>query len=73
MCEICSKLVLKARERRQRRFSGNFIVNFEQDLHIVLVFLLLTFTWQKSWQLTSIVVNLLMKMFERIQENEWKK
>ena len=62
MCEICSKLVLKARERRQRSFSGNFIVNFELDLHIVLVSLLL-------WQLTSIVVNLLMKKFERILEN----
>ena len=29
MCEICSKLTIKTPERRQRRRSGVFIVNFE--------------------------------------------
>ena len=41
-CEICSKLTIKTRERRQWRRSGVFIVNFEHILHPVLVFLLLT-------------------------------
>ena len=42
MDEICSKLIIKAPERRQWRHSGVFIVDFEQILHIILVFLLLT-------------------------------
>ena len=42
MCEICSKLTIKTPERRQWRSYGVFIVNFEQILHIVLVFPLLT-------------------------------
>ena len=42
MCEISSKLTLKTPERRQRYSSGIFIVIFEQILHIVLVFPLLT-------------------------------
>ena len=41
-CEICSKLTIKAPERRQWRPSGVFIVNFEYISHLVLVFLLLT-------------------------------
>ena len=41
-CEICSKLTIKIPERRQRRYSGIFTVNFEQISHPVLVFLLLT-------------------------------
>ena len=40
---ISSKLKLETPERRQRR-SGVFIVNFEQILHIILVFLFLTLT-----------------------------
>ena len=40
--EICSKLTIKTPERRQRRRSGHFIVNFESILYFVLVFLLLT-------------------------------
>ena len=42
MCEIYSKLTIKTPERRHRRRSGVFIVNFELILHIVLVFLLFT-------------------------------
>ena len=38
----CSKLTIKAPERRQWRGSGVFIVNFEHISHLVLVFLLLT-------------------------------
>ena len=40
-CEICSKLTIKTPERRHRRRSGVFIVTFEHDLHLFLVFLLL--------------------------------
>ena len=32
--EICSKLTIKTPERRQRRVSGVFIVNFEYISHI---------------------------------------
>ena len=35
MCEICSKLTIKAYERR--RHSGVFIVNFEHVSHLALV------------------------------------
>ena len=35
MCEICSNLTIKGPERR---LSGVFVLNFEQILHIVLVF-----------------------------------
>ena len=39
-CEISLKLTIKAPERRHWRRSDVFIVNFEQILHLVLVFLL---------------------------------
>ena len=39
--EICSKLTMKAPERRHWRRPGVFIVNFEHISHLVLVFLLL--------------------------------
>ena len=41
MCEIYSELTIKTPERRHRRRSGVFVVNFEQISHILLVFLLL--------------------------------
>ena len=41
-CEICSKLTMMTRERRQWRCSGVFIVNLEHISHFVLVLLLLT-------------------------------
>ena len=41
-CEMCSKFTIKTPERRLRRRSGVFIVNFEHISHLVLVFLLLT-------------------------------
>ena len=40
--EICLKLTIKAPERRQWRRSGAFIVNFEDNSHLSLLFLLLT-------------------------------
>ena len=40
--KICSKLSIKIPERHQWRRSGIFIVNFEHNSHLVLVFLLLT-------------------------------
>ena len=40
--QICSKVTIKTSERRQRRDSGVFIVNFEHIAHLFLVFLLLT-------------------------------
>ena len=42
MYEICSKLIIKTTDRRHWHRSGVF-VKFEQILHIVLVFPLLTF------------------------------
>ena len=42
MCEIRSKLTIKAPERRQWRRTGVFIVNFEHISHIALMCLLLT-------------------------------
>ena len=41
-CQICSKLTIKAPERRQWRRSDIFIVNVEHISHLVLVFVLLT-------------------------------
>ena len=35
---MCSKLTKKTPERRQWRHSGVFIVNFEHNLHFVVVF-----------------------------------
>ena len=40
--KIHSKLTIKTPERRQWRRSGVFIVNFEHNSHLGLVFLLLT-------------------------------
>ena len=42
MCEMCPDLTVKTPERRQWRRSDVFIVNFEQILHIILMFPLLT-------------------------------
>ena len=48
-CEISSKLTIKTPEGCQWRF-GVFIINFEQTLHLVLVFLLLTLsTLMTTW------------------------
>ena len=41
-CEICSKLPIKTPEGHQWRRSGVFVVNFENNSHLVLIFLLLT-------------------------------
>ena len=41
-CEIYSKLTIKTPERRRWRWSGIFIVNFEQIWHFFVVFLLFT-------------------------------
>ena len=40
-CEISSELTIKTPEQRQWRRSGVIVVNFEDILHLVLVFLLL--------------------------------
>ena len=52
-CEICSKLAIRAPERRHRR-SGVFIVNSEHISHLVLVFLLLTLSRQMPTWVTPI-------------------
>ena len=44
-CEVCFKLTVKTSERHHWCRSGVFSVNFEHILHIVLVFLLLTFSY----------------------------
>ena len=41
MCQISSQLTIKPLKRRQN-CSGDFIVNFEQILHLALVIILLT-------------------------------
>ena len=41
---MCSKLTIKAPERRHCRCSGGFIVRFEQISHLFQVFLLFTFS-----------------------------
>ena len=41
-CETFLKSTIKTAEQRQSRRSGDFIVNFEYRLHLILVFLLLT-------------------------------
>ena len=41
-CGICSKLAIKATERRHGRRFGVFTINFEQISHIFQVFPLLT-------------------------------
>ena len=38
-CETCSKLTIKKSERRQRRRSVVFIINFEHIFHLVPGFL----------------------------------
>ena len=45
-CDICSKLTIKTPARLHWRRSGVFTVNFEYFSHLVLVFLLLTLSWQ---------------------------
>ena len=42
MCEVFSKLTIKTPEPSRWRRSGVFIVNFENILHLFLVFLSLT-------------------------------
>ena len=39
---MCTKLTIKATERRQLRPSGVFVINFEHNLHIFLIFSVLT-------------------------------
>ena len=41
LCKTCPKFTIKTRKQRHWRRFGVFIVNFEQILHIVLVFPLL--------------------------------
>ena len=42
-CEICSKLIVKTPGQIQERRFSVFIVTFEHNLHLFLVFLSLTF------------------------------
>ena len=53
MCEICSKLTIKASERRQWRHYGVFLVNFEQILLITQVLVLLILNKKMQVGLTS--------------------
>ena len=49
---MCSKLTAKTPERRQWHCSGVFIVNFEHISHLVLMFQLLTLSFEhviSSW------------------------
>ena len=42
MCGLCSKLRIKTPDRREWPLSGVFIVTYEHNSRLVLVFLLLT-------------------------------
>ena len=45
-CELFSKLTIKTPERRHWRRTGIFIVDLKNNLHLVLLFLLLTLNMQ---------------------------
>ena len=52
-----SRLIIKTPERRHWRYSGVFIVNLENILHLFLVILLLNFSMQMpagEWQIGKI-------------------
>ena len=49
MCEISSKLTVKALESRQWRRCVVFIVNYEQISHILVVFSMLTLNKNAVW------------------------
>ena len=53
-CEICSKFKMKTPEWRH---SGVFIANFEQSLHLLIVFLLLTLSMYLFAEITLSVLN----------------
>ena len=57
ICEICSKLTIKTPERRQRRPSGVFIVNFEHVPHHFLVFSLQTLNKKMLARLSGAITN----------------
>ena len=65
MCHICSKLTIKTPEWRQRRRLGFSIVNFEQILHTILVFLLLDLNKRMSEEKFT-------KIFWEIATSLWK-
>ena len=49
MCKICSKLLKKTPKRSSWRCAAVFIANFDQNLHIVLVYQLLTLSkWTRA-------------------------
>ena len=54
MCEICSNLTIKTPERRQWRNSSVFIINFEHNSQVFLVFLLLTL---KMWMFVGLGIH----------------
>ena len=58
-CEICSKLTIKTqepRQRRHRRCSGVFIVNFEHISRLFLGFLLLTLNKEMSARISDVTM-----------------
>ena len=52
--QLCSKLTIKAAERRQWHRSDVFIVKFEHISHLVLVFLLLSLNMKLPTELSII-------------------
>ena len=62
-CEICSELRIKTPERHHWRRSGVFIVNFEHNLHLVLVFLLLTLNRQMPIENFHVLANFQVPKF----------
>ena len=69
ICEVFSKLVIKTLERRNRRHSGAFIVNFEQISHVVPVFPLLHWTNKYRLGMTWIrwfIFYLLLLLYQKL-------
>ena len=64
--EIYANLTIKTQERRQWRCSGVFIVNFGHILHLVLVFVLLT--WAGD---TKVIVNILVRLAVKVRQNQY--
>ena len=62
-CQICSKLTIKTPERRHCRHSGVFIFHFEHISHLVLLFLLLTLSWEMPAGKKIVEINMISKVW----------
>ena len=66
-CEICSKLTIKASERRQWLRCGIFALNFQHISHFFLMFMLLTLNKLMLAGKVTVFVNQYMKTSSKTQ------